>query len=48
MGAKSLFGLVDNLEFCLKNLKWKAKGTEWMDYYNENEHALEFLKKVKL
>ena len=43
LGIKSLLGMVDNLEYCLKKFKWKPKGTEWVDYYTENEHASDFL-----
>jgi len=29
----SFWGLIDNLESCIKKLTWHPKGTEWADYY---------------
>jgi hypothetical protein len=42
VGIKSLLGMVDNLDYCLKKFKWQPKGTERVDYYTENEHASDF------
>lgn len=37
-GKRSLLGLLDNLEGAVKSLKWKAKGTEWEDYYEKDKN----------
>ncbi len=45
----SLLGLIDNLHSAVRKLKWKAKGTEWCDYYNDtnySEHGLEHKKNI--
>ncbi|MBA7585575.1 hypothetical protein ES708_27559 [subsurface metagenome] len=45
----SLLGLVDNLGSAIKQLKWRPRGTEWADYYedtNYSANALEHKKRV--
>jgi len=34
----SLLGLIDNLERCIKKLRWQPAGTEWADYYSETNY----------
>ena len=36
MSRLSFLGLIDNLESAIKKLKWRAQGTEWVDYYYED------------
>ena len=38
MSENSLLGLVDSLESTIKNLKLNLKGTEWEDYYVDNNN----------
>ena len=35
----SLLGLVDNLESAIKQLKWRPRGTEWSDYYEDTNYS---------
>jgi len=35
----SLMGIIENLEKAVKKLKWKPKGTEWSDYYDETNYS---------
>ncbi|MDO8931698.1 MAG: hypothetical protein Q7U97_04830 [Rhodocyclaceae bacterium] len=41
MGRLSLLGLIDNLESTIKKLHWKAKDTEWADYYEDTNYSTE-------
>lgn len=34
----ALLGLVDNLDGAIRGLKWNPEGTEWSDYYGENNN----------
>jgi hypothetical protein len=33
---KSMLQLIENLEDCIKNLKWQPRNTEWFDYYDKS------------
>ena len=49
MSRLSLVGLIDNLESAVERLNWEAKGTEWADYYRDNNYsavALEHKKQI--
>jgi len=35
----SFMGLIDNLESAIKKIDWKAKGTEWADYYEDTNYS---------
>ncbi|MCE5313974.1 MAG: SAM-dependent methyltransferase [Armatimonadota bacterium] len=35
----ALLGLLDSLESAVKKLSWKAAGTEWADYYNDDSYT---------
>jgi hypothetical protein len=49
MGQSALFGLIDNLSTTVSRLNWRPDGTEWADYYNDNNYAQsEFENKKKL
>lgn len=37
----SFLGLVDNLESAIRRMKWKPKGTEWVDYYGDTNYSEE-------
>jgi len=39
----SFMGLVDSLESAIKKLKWKARGSEWGDYYEDTNYSSEGL-----
>ncbi|MFZ5981203.1 MAG: SAM-dependent methyltransferase [Candidatus Zixiibacteriota bacterium] len=39
MSLQALRGLVDNLETCVKKLRWKAELTEWADYYDTTNYS---------
>ncbi|MBA7694515.1 hypothetical protein ES703_103126 [subsurface metagenome] len=47
----SFLGLINNLESAVKKLKWRPRGTEWADYYedtNYSDEALEHKKRLWL
>ena len=45
----SFLGLIDSLETIIKKLKWKANGTEWGNYYEDNNYSPEgFLHKKQI
>lgn len=35
----SFMGLIDSLESIVKSLKWKAEGTQWANYYKDNNYS---------
>jgi len=35
----SFMGLIDSLESAIKKMYWKAKGTEWADYYEDTNYS---------
>ncbi len=39
MSRLSLLGLVDNLESAIKKMEWRAKGTEWDNYYEDTNYS---------
>jgi hypothetical protein len=43
MSKQSMLGLIDNLESCVRGLKWSPKGTEWADYYSDDSYTREGL-----
>ncbi len=54
----SLQGILDSLESCIRGLVWKARHSEWVDYYQESNYSpvsledkkrivSEFLKRIK-
>jgi ribosomal protein L11 methylase PrmA len=47
MRRVSLLGLVDNLELAVKQLKWRPKGTEWADYYEDTNYSMDALEHKK-
>lgn len=46
----SLLGLIDSLESAVKSLRWEPRGTEWADYYDNNNNytkvAMEHKKQI--
>lgn len=38
---KSFLGLIDNLESTIKGFRWRASGTEWVDYYDDDSYTAE-------
>ncbi len=47
MKRQSLFGLIDNLESTIKNLKWRNQDTEWANYYEDTNYSVEALEYKK-
>jgi len=47
IGRLSFLGVVDNLESTIKKLNWKAKGTEWADYYKKTNYSLDAFRSKK-
>ncbi len=43
----SFLGLIDNLESATRKLKWQPRGTEWADYYENTNYALDALEEKK-
>lgn len=43
----SLLGLVDNLGSAIKQLKWRPRGTEWSDYYEDTNYSVNALEHKK-
>lgn len=41
VSKNSLYGLIDNLEGAIKKLSWKAAGTEWANYYDDDSYSKE-------
>lgn len=41
MSRRAFLGLIDNLETAICSLKWRPKGTEWAEYYEETNYSLE-------
>ena len=41
MSKKAFLGLIDNMEATIRSLKWKPKGTEWADYYEDTNYSSE-------
>lgn len=39
MSFLSFLGLIDNLEFAVKKMKWQAQGTEWANYYEDIHYS---------
>ena len=37
-GRRAFMGLLDNLENTVKSLSWSSKGTQWSDYYKEDNN----------
>ena len=44
LSKKGLIALIDNLESIVLSLNWKAKNTEWADYYEETNYSSEAFK----
>jgi len=47
MSRLSLLGLLDNLESCVKGLKWRPTRTEWGEYYEKTNYTKEALQHKK-
>ena len=39
MSRQAMLGLIENLENTVKKLDWKPSGTEWGDYYGDNNYS---------
>lgn len=39
MGRLALLGLIDSLESAVRKLKWRPKGSEWADYYEDTNYS---------
>ena len=39
MSQKAFLGLIESLESAVKKLKWRPKGTEWTDYYEDTNYS---------
>lgn len=49
MSRTALSGLIDSLESAIAGLSWKPQGTEWAEYYDNNNYSREaFQSKVRL
>ena len=35
-----MLALVDSMEHAIRGLKWKAKDTEWADYYDKTNYSV--------
>jgi len=40
-------GLIDNLESATRKMDWKAKGTEWADYYEDTNYSIDAINHKK-
>ena len=40
-------GLIDNLESTTRKIDWKAKGTEWADYYEDTNYSIDAINHKK-
>lgn len=38
VSRQALLGMLDDLERTIKKLRWRAKGTQWHDYYEEDKN----------
>lgn len=38
VSKNSIFGMLDDLERTIKNLRWKPEGTQWNDYYEDDKN----------
>ena len=47
MSRLSFLGLIDSLKAAIKQLKWIPKGTEWAEYYKDNNYSQEALEHKK-
>jgi len=43
----SFLGLINNLESAVKKLRWRPRGTEWADYYDDTNYASDALEHKK-
>ena len=43
----SFMGLIDNLESTTRKIDWKAKGTEWADYYEDTNYSIDAINHKK-
>jgi len=43
----SFMGLIDNLESTTRKMNWKAKGTEWADYYEDTNYSIDAINHKK-
>jgi hypothetical protein len=43
ISRQALLGLVDSLEAGIRRLRWRAAGTEWVDYYEDTNYTAEGL-----
>ncbi len=41
MSLRAFCGLIDNLESAIRKLKWRPRGTEWANYYEDNNYSTE-------
>lgn len=41
MSLRAFCGLIDNLESAIRKLKWRPRGTEWANYYEDNNYSPE-------
>ena len=41
MSRLALGGVIDSLESVIKKMKWKHRGTEWADYYEDTNYSTE-------
>jgi hypothetical protein len=43
LGRWGMLGLIDNLESAVRRLRWRPKGTEWADYYEDTNYSSDSL-----
>lgn len=48
MTRRALLGLIDNVESGIAGLEWRARGTEWADYYSDMNYSQDALQHKKL
>lgn len=47
MNRTSFLGLLDSLKSSIRKLKWRPSGTEWGEYYQDNNYSLQGFKHKK-
>lgn len=47
VSKQSLLGLIDSLKSSVTKLQWTPKGTEWVDYYDDDSYSADALDKKK-
>jgi hypothetical protein len=47
VSQRGLVGIVENLDSAVKRMHWRAKGTDWVDYYEESAYSPDSLEHKK-